>query len=682
MLLRHAAGALQVQRPTQCPCNTNVTCARWRSRRQQPQHLQQVHLGQRPATCAAAVQDEAGVSYDWSWSPGKSSLPEQSPFDAQHAIPEQLTLQDLLALLSAAAADDDSSEPPSEAWVQQLTARAAPLLQQLQAPQACQVVQQLSQLDYTPGEQWMGAVMQQLCSQLQGLTPQQLSGLMWSLSNLRYTPVQQHWAALLSAGQSCLQDFYGPDLAYFLCAAGSIYANNNSSFDLETGARQQPGLAYLHALRTIHRDIKCANLLLDKEGVIKLADLGMAKQLVEAVSVTQSFKGSAFWMDIPQGSRVLSIDVFNLLCVTDEPLRTNAFGSAAQSDWQMLHGDLPPQLAAYLMSSRGDWFKRLVCWLLWLSRHGSGIWPLYMQLLPREEEMCSLMNFAPEERSELQCPDMEALAEKERSAIQGLHDTVFSSSTGELAALDLAPEFKHTLWAACMVNSRCFSDNVGREALSLMVPCADMANHGMQPNAAYKLEPDSQSFSITTTEDVPAGAELLISYLGSQPSKGSAALMKDYGFVLPGNINDSIAFAPAGPTPLLNAAQLLDAAAQSLPLDSSSSSSSTASDEAVHRRRQQAVMKSLKPFVALGDSMGQGPPGNAAEQQQLATALVQQCQEQLDRHATSIQQDEQLLAAVSKLGPRLHAAVQARLERKWLLATAQQMLTLYASRLS
>jgi serine/threonine protein kinase len=56
------------------------------------------------------------------------------------------------------------------------------------------------------------------------------------------------------------------------------------------------GLAYLHALRTIHRDIKCANLLLDKEGVIKLADLGMAKQLVEAVSVTQSFKGSAFWM--------------------------------------------------------------------------------------------------------------------------------------------------------------------------------------------------------------------------------------------------------------------------------------------------------------------------------------------------------------------------------------------------
>lgn len=66
---------------------------------------------------------------------------------------------------------------------------------------------------------------------------------------------------------------------------------------------------------------------------------------------TQLGRGLVAKQDIPQGSRVLSIDVFNLLCVTDEPLRTNAFGSAAQSDWQMLHGDLPPQLAAYLMSS-------------------------------------------------------------------------------------------------------------------------------------------------------------------------------------------------------------------------------------------------------------------------------------------------------------------------------------------
>jgi serine/threonine protein kinase len=42
--------------------------------------------------------------------------------------------------------------------------------------------------------------------------------------------------------------------------------------------------------------VKGANLLVDKSGRIKLADFGMAKTMAEAVSYTQSFKGSAFWM--------------------------------------------------------------------------------------------------------------------------------------------------------------------------------------------------------------------------------------------------------------------------------------------------------------------------------------------------------------------------------------------------
>lgn len=37
---------------------------------------------------------------------------------------------------------------------------------------------------------------------------------------------------------------------------------------------------------------------------------------------------------------------------------------------------------------------------------------------------------------------------------------LFSSSTGELRALQLAPTLDDTVWAACMVNSRCFSDTV------------------------------------------------------------------------------------------------------------------------------------------------------------------------------------------------------------------------------
>ena len=37
---------------------------------------------------------------------------------------------------------------------------------------------------------------------------------------------------------------------------------------------------------------------------------------------------------------------------------------------------------------------------------------------------------------------------------------LFSSAGGELRALKLSPQLEDTLWAACMVNSRCFSETV------------------------------------------------------------------------------------------------------------------------------------------------------------------------------------------------------------------------------
>eukprot|EP00878_Enallax_costatus_P035849 GHUV01040088.1.p1 GENE.GHUV01040088.1~~GHUV01040088.1.p1 ORF type:complete len:486 (+),score=115.66 GHUV01040088.1:144-1601(+) len=345
-------------------------------------------------------------------------------------------------------------------------------------------------------------------------------------------------------------------------------------------------------------------------------------------------RGLVAQQDCSAGTQCISVDAFNLLCVTDEPLRTgNAFGSAALADWQLLHSELPPILASYLLSRRGDWFKRLVAWLLWLKRHGHGVWQMYMQLMPTESEMASLMNFTPEERHELQSSEMEALAEQERTAIQGLHDSIFSSQTGDLASLDLAPEFQDTLWAACMVNSRCFSDAVGREAVSLLVPCADMANHSMTPNAGYRLDPETQTFNITTTEAVAAGQEVLISYLGEKPSKNNTQLMKDYGFVLPGNLNDQIQLKQTSVMqPQLKASRLLEAAAQQ-PCHSSDPQA-----VAAHKRRQQVVLKSLQPFVDLGSSsnsgsawvVASGTPGMSLEQQQ-ALELEQQCRQPLDR---------------------------------------------------
>ncbi|XP_044508213.1 mitogen-activated protein kinase kinase kinase 5-like [Mangifera indica] len=55
------------------------------------------------------------------------------------------------------------------------------------------------------------------------------------------------------------------------------------------------GLAYLHSKKTIHRDIKGANLLVDALGVVKLADFGMAK-LLTGQAADLSLKGSPYWM--------------------------------------------------------------------------------------------------------------------------------------------------------------------------------------------------------------------------------------------------------------------------------------------------------------------------------------------------------------------------------------------------
>jgi mitogen-activated protein kinase kinase kinase 2 len=91
---------------------------------------------------------------------------------------------------------------------------------------------------------------------------------------------------------------------------------------IQTYTRQiLSGLAYLHGRNTVHRDIKGANILVDPNGEIKVADFGMAKHITAATSML-SFKGSPYWMApevvMNTNGYSLAVDIWSLGCTIFE----------------------------------------------------------------------------------------------------------------------------------------------------------------------------------------------------------------------------------------------------------------------------------------------------------------------------------------------------------------------------
>ena len=75
----------------------------------------------------------------------------------------------------------------------------------------------------------------------------------------------------------------------------------------------------LHDLKIIHRDIKCANIFLTKEGVVKLGDLNVSKVAKNGILKTQTgtpyYACPEVWNDKPYDYRS---DIWSLGCVLYE----------------------------------------------------------------------------------------------------------------------------------------------------------------------------------------------------------------------------------------------------------------------------------------------------------------------------------------------------------------------------
>ncbi|KAJ1434985.1 Serine/threonine-protein kinase, active site [Sesbania bispinosa] len=83
------------------------------------------------------------------------------------------------------------------------------------------------------------------------------------------------------------------------------------------------GLKYLHDRNVVHRDIKCANILVDANGSVKLADFGLAK--ATKLNDVKSSKGSPYWMapevvNLRNRGYGLAADIWSLGCPVLEML--------------------------------------------------------------------------------------------------------------------------------------------------------------------------------------------------------------------------------------------------------------------------------------------------------------------------------------------------------------------------
>jgi len=105
------------------------------------------------------------------------------------------------------------------------------------------------------------------------------------------------------------------------------------------------GLAYIHSLHRIHRDIKSDNLLISDQGEIKLADFGYAAQLTKQKDKRNTIVGTPYWMapELIRGQNYdIKVDIWSLGIMVME-----------MAEGEPPYMEFPPLRALFLITTKG-----------------------------------------------------------------------------------------------------------------------------------------------------------------------------------------------------------------------------------------------------------------------------------------------------------------------------------------